>query len=296
MALIIVTTERAKAEYANEKTYTTDLSNREWHIIEPLLPGAKRLGRKIAYCRRDILNAIFYLNRNGCTWRDLPGDFPPYGIVSHYYHAWRRSGVWQVINDTLRMRLRVTQGRHEQPSAACLDSQSVKTTEIASSRGYDAGKKVKGRKRHILVDTMGLLLIVVVHAASIQDRDGAKLMLAKAGHLTRLTHIWADGAYAGELIHWVKTACQCLPEIVKRSDKLKGFQVLPRRWVVERTFGWLNRYRRLAKDYERLPESSEAMVQIAMIRLMLARLARKHQVGQQQQPSQSGEATYPLAA
>lgn len=217
---------------STRKAYTTDLSDREWRIIEPLLPGPKRLGRKIEYGRREILNAIFYLNRNGCTWRDLPGDFPPYGIVSHYYHAWRQSGLWQVINDTFRIQLRVTQGRNAQPSATCLDSQSVKTTEIASSRGYDAGKKVKGRKRHILVDTMSKRPIVVVHAASIQDRDGAKLVLAKAGHLTRLTHIWADGTYAGELIHWVKTACQCLLEIVKRSDKLKGFQVLPRRWVL----------------------------------------------------------------
>ncbi len=277
------------------KAYTTDLSDQEWQIIEPLLPGPKHLGRNIVYFRREILNALFYLNRNGCTWRNFPGDFPPYGIVSYYYHTWRRSGLWQSINETLRTQLRIAEWRHPQPSAACLDSQNVKTTEIASERGYDAGKKSKGRKRHILVDSLGLLL-VVVHAASIQDRDGAELVLTNVpGRLTRLAHIWADGAYAGELIQWVKTTCRCVLEIVKRSDKRKEFQVLPHRWIVERTFGWLNRHRRLAKNYERLVESSQAMIHIAMICLMLARLAHKRQA-EQQQPSQSRSVAFLLAA
>lgn len=261
--------------------YTTAMSDKEWQIIAPLIPGQEQRGRKIDYSRREIVKALFYLNRNGCQWRDLPHDFPPYRTVSHYYHQWRQAGIWQSINDAFRTELRVAEGRDPQPSAACLDSQSVKTTEIASVRGYDAAKKIKGVKRHILVDTLGFLLIVVVHAASIQDREGAKLVLSHLpGCLTRLKRIWADGGYRGKLVGWVRTTCQCVLEIVKPNDDQGGFKVLPHRWVVERTFGWLNRYRRLARDYERLPQSSEAMVHLAMIRLMLRRLER-HQLVQE---------------
>jgi len=209
----------------------------------------------------------------------LPHDLPPWKTVYHYFRHWRKDGTWERINAALRVEVRVAAGREPEPSAAILDSQSVKTTETPGIRGYDAGKKVNGRKRHILVDTLGLLLMVVVHAAHIQDRDGAKLVLERVrGRFPRLHLIWADGGYAGQLVEWVKIVCHWVLEIVKRPGDVKGFQVLPRRWVAERTFGWLGRYRRLSKDYEGVPETSEAMVYIAMIHLMVRRLGRQPQV------------------
>ena len=257
------------------KPYPSDLSESQWLLIAPLLPSSGG-GRTRTTDLREVLNAVLYLFRTGCGWRHLPQDFPPEGTVRDYFHQWRRAGVWQTIHDQLRRAVRVQEERDPEPSAAIIDSQSVKATRTTGSRGYDAGKKINGRKRHLLVDTLGLLLFVVVHVASIQDRDGAKLVLEKCRErLPRLQLIWADGGYAGKLIAWTEQTCHWKLEIVKRSDKAEGFTVLPRRWVVERTISWVNNGRRLSKDYEYWSETSEALIHVSMIDVMLKRLTSR---------------------
>jgi putative transposase len=203
-----------------------------------------------------LVNAIFYVVKTGCQWRNLPTDFPSWGTTYHYYRLWKRNGLWAAIHTHLRETVRLAEGRNRRPSAGIIDSQSVKSSEVSEERGYDAGKKVNGRKRHILVDTIGLIVAVIVLPANIQDRDAAKqLLLLALGQRTRnrIRHIWADGGYAGMLLPWAWKACRCTIEIVKRSD-LHTFKVLPRRWVVERTFGWLGR---LPSTQPRLQKKSQ---------------------------------------
>ncbi len=224
---------------------------------------------------REVINGILYVVVGGIQWRMLPKEYPKWQSVYYYFRIWRDDGTWQRIHDTLRAMVRRRAGRHKHPTAGCLDSQSVKTTAVAGIRGYDKGKQVNGRKRHLLVDTLGLLMAVVVTAASVQDRDGAKLLILRLpGACKKLRLIWVDGGYRGQLLDWVADRCRFRLQTVLRSDNQKGFVVLPRRWVVERTFAWLNHHRRLNKDYEGLTSSSEAMVLIAMTRVMVRRLGR----------------------
>lgn len=256
--------------------YPSSLDNVQWTILQAYLPKPKKLGRPRLYSFRDIFDGMFYVLRSGCAWSMMPNDFPSHKTVYHYYRTFKNNGLLERICHALRERLRRKIGRNEQPSAAIIDSQSAKSIDQPGSRGFDANKKVKGRKRHVIVDSEGFLLMAYVHEADIPDCRGAEELmfrLMEAGFMD-LELMWSDQGYRGSLIEWTRHYTWWKLEVIRKSTYEGGFHIQPRRWVIERTFGWFSKYRRMARDYEQLPCSSEAMLYLAMIHILLKRMHR----------------------
>lgn len=260
----------------SKQAYPTDLNDTEWVQIAPYLPEAKSTGRPREIPWREIMNGMFYMVKNGCVWRALPHDLPAWQTVYYYFRLFQKSLLWENLNTIIRERVRVKEGREPQASAMIIDSQSSKSAEGGEKVGFDGGKLVKGRKRNLITDTIGLVVLAKVTAANVQDVHAGKQILIELKKrtelITRLRKIFADGGYRGELVNWVKNELHAEMEIVLKLGDKKGFQVLPKRWVIERTNAWVTRNRRMARDYERLTETSEAFIYILMIRLGLRRL------------------------
>lgn len=257
--------------------YSSDLTDESWEVLGRYVPKARSNeqigGAPEKHPKREIVNGILYVKTNGCKWKDLPHDLPPPGIVYHYFNTWSKDGAWERINTVLRELVRKRAGKKRQPTVAIVDTQSVKNSEIPNVSGYDAGKKIDGIKRHIAVDTLGLLLVIVAHAADVQDRDGARKVLKKLNAtFKKIRKVFVDQGYRGKLVTWTERTCRFVLEIVKRISK--KFSILPKRWIVERTFSWFYKSRRLTMNYEQTTRNAEAMVYVCMIHLMTKRLAR----------------------
>jgi len=255
------------------KTYPSDLTESQWQVIEKIVDPNQR---KRKYFLHEIMNALLYIAKSGIQWRMLPKEYPPWESVYYYFRKWKRDGLIEETHDILVEKIRIRIGKKPTPSVGIVDSQSVKSCNLCEGDiGFDGGKKIKGRKRHIVVDTLGMVMIIVIHAANIHDSIGAKEVMRalKDKYLSGIQKIFADGGYIGDLAEWVRIQFGWTLEIIKRNEA-HTFKVLPKRWIVERTFAWLSFHRRMSKDYERLPESCAAFIQLSMIRLMVNRISK----------------------